>query len=239
MKRLVVSLAVATALAACKAEMVEVRLSAEDINSALAGEVVAVPFAASFDMLGELDAEQRAQMDQLQAIAERYLSVDDFQMTRGEYGSAELELEGELPLIASANRADSEESAFAIFVDSVEGEPLLSAFPYSVRLGTTDSFALMESDMQDVNFMLAADEVQPVQFRIRADAGADLQILAGGFQLSAESFGVKTITVEEGDSATITFKGGAYDAVTGSFLLSLGSDPTFASEQSSMARKIK
>ncbi|WP_173089019.1 hypothetical protein [Devosia sp. 1635] len=239
MKRLVVGLAIAGALAGCKAEMVEVRLSAEDINSALAGEDVTVRFAASFNVLGELDAEQRAQMDQLQAIAERYLSIDDFQMTRGDYGSAELELEGELPLITSENRAGAARSAFAIFVDAVEGEPLLSAFSHSVRLGTTETFAAMESNMQEVNIMLAADAVQPVQFRLRADAGADLQVLAGGFQLSGESFGVRTIPIEDGDSATITFKGGAYDAVAGSFLISLDQGPTVASEQSSPARKVK
>ncbi|WP_108395909.1 hypothetical protein [Devosia submarina] len=239
MKRLVFGLAVAAALAGCKAEMVEVRLSAKDINSALAGEAVTVPFSATFNVLGELDAEQRAQMDQLQDIAERYLSIDDFQMTRGEYGSAELELEGELPLITSGNRADSDESAFAIFVESVEGEPLLSAFPHSVRHGTTATFAAMEGDMQDVNIMLAADAVQPAQFRLRADAGVDLQVLAGGFQLSGESFGVRTIPIEDGDSETITFKGGAYDAVAGSFLVALGEETADVSEQSSTVQKVK
>jgi sulfate adenylyltransferase subunit 1 (EFTu-like GTPase family) len=239
MKRLVVGLAVAVALAGCKAEMVEVRLSAEDINSALAGEAVTVPFAANFNVLGELDAEQRAQMDQLQAIAERYLSVDDFQMTRGQYGSAELELEGELPLITAANREDTADSAFAIFVEEVTDEPLLSAFPYSVRLGTTGTFAAMEGNMQDVNIMLAADAVQPVQFRLRADAGADLQVLAGGFQLSGESFGVRTVPIANGDSATITFKGGAYDAASGSFLIRLEQGEAAAAQQPAAARKVK
>ena len=74
--------------------------------------------------------------------------------------------------------------------------------------------------MQGVNYMSAPDEVNPVRFRLKADGDNDLQVLAGGFSLDGANFGVRIVSIPQGESTSLTFKGGAYDAVGGTVLFS-------------------
>ena len=66
-------------LLGCKADSLEIKLSDKDIQSAIAGEAVAIDFEAEFSMLGELDDENKATLDQLLVLAEEFLSLDDFE----------------------------------------------------------------------------------------------------------------------------------------------------------------
>jgi hypothetical protein len=215
MRRILVGLLVLLALAGCKADMLEVRVTAGDLADVLAGKSVEVPFEANFRSFGDLDAEQREDLKHLQEIAERYLDIEDFQVNN-DGSSTTVEIEGTLPLVGADAAAGY---VYALVVDSVD-EPTLAAFPYRLRLAAGDRFSAMEDEMQGVNYMSAPDEVNPVQFRLKADGDDALEVLAGGFSMGGENFGVRTVSIPQGEAASLTFKGGAYDDVGGTLLFS-------------------
>lgn len=203
-------------LAGCKAEMVEVRLSAKDILAAIGNEVVMVPFEATFTTFGKMDAEKRAQMEHVEEIASRYLEIEDFQLRTADSKTV-IEIEGMLPVVAASGAA-AQSSAYVIVINDND-DPALSAFPYSVSLETGAKFGAMEREMHGVNFMLAPDENHPVQFRIRGGEN-EMRLLAGGFELDGQKYATRVVDLPAGKSVALTFRGGAYDDVGGGFLIS-------------------
>ena len=215
MRGVLLALLALLALTGCKADMLEVRVTASDLADVVAGKTVEVPFEASFRSFGDLDAKEREDLKHLQEIAERYLAIEGFQVDN-DGTSTTVEIEGTLPLVSG----DSDTNyVYALVVDKVD-EPELASFPYRLGLAAGDRFSAMEDEMQGVNYMSAPDEVNPVQFRLKADGGSDLKVLAGGFSVGGENFGVQIVSIPQGESASLTFKGGAYDDVGGTLLFS-------------------
>ncbi|HEV7293116.1 MAG TPA: hypothetical protein VGN79_12425 [Devosia sp.] len=215
--RVVIVGAVAVALAACKADNVEIRVSTSDIQEALGGDDVTVPFVARFSMFSDLDEEQKAQLRAIEDIVERFLVVDDYQITSSDY-TTDVTIEGELPIVVGD--VGSGEDAFALYVSPANVESSLSGFDQRVELGTGRAFSQMESQMQGINFMLAADAVHPVSYRLRNDAGSPVNILAGGVQIDGDSHAIAALSLGDGDRTTMLFSGGPYDQVMGAFLMS-------------------
>ena len=98
--KLIIIFTATSLLLGCKADSLEIKLSDKDIQSAIAGEAVAIDFEAEFSMLGELDDENKATLDQLLVLAEEFLSLDDFEIAKGDFGAKVL-LEGSIPLTAN------------------------------------------------------------------------------------------------------------------------------------------
>ncbi|RYE10249.1 MAG: hypothetical protein EOP22_05860 [Hyphomicrobiales bacterium] len=194
----------------------QLRLSAEDIVDALAGEPVDVPFVATYSFFGDLDAEQKADMERLEAIARTFIDIESFEIS-SKSSTVEVSVEGTLPLITPANGRDSKPGAWRLLVGPSElGIP---GFDHRVWLAATSDFDAMEKDMRDVNFMSAPDEFNPTQIRLRADSGVALKLLAGGFQTGGDHVGLGVVDVEAGSSVTLNFGGGAYDETGATFLV--------------------
>lgn len=206
------------ALAGCKADLVEVKLSTSDIKAALAGEAVTVPFEATYSVFSDMDDAAREKVGQIQKIAEENLDIEDFQLTN-EGSSARVEIEGNLSLVTPGNAGTAKPGALAIFIDATDLPSELEGFPLVVRLGVTDTFAPMIEAMQAIDYGLSAEEVNPVRFRFKADTGSAITLLAGGVQIEGETYPIKATTLPDGETITLTFKGGPYEVVNGGFLI--------------------
>lgn len=64
-------------LVACKADEVEIELDVQQLQAATDGADVMAEFEAVFSNLGQLDNEQRAQVDAVRDILEQYMAIDD------------------------------------------------------------------------------------------------------------------------------------------------------------------
>lgn len=215
MQRILAGLLALLCLAGCRADLIEVRVSAGDLAAALAGERVEVPFEATYETFGALDADERRDLEHLREIAERYLVIEDFEVANVG-SSTTVEIEGMLPLV---RRDELHRHVYALVVEKAN-EPGLDAFPYRLSLAAGERFAAMKKEMQGVNYMSAPDDVNPVRFRLRADGEGGMHVLAGGFSLDGASHGISVVSIPQGRSVSLTFKGGAYDAVGGTLLLS-------------------
>lgn len=208
---------VAVLLAGCKADVVQVRLTATDVTDAVSGKVVDLPFEAKYKSFGSLDAKQRAQLDHIREIAKRYIDIEEFQISATASGVS-VEIEGSIPLIYHANSSGGEDYAYAVVIEATD-DPNLAKFPLHVRVATGARYGMMEDEMQGVSYMSAAEKVNPLQFRLRANGGGDMQILAGGFEVDGERFAIRSLTIPSGESLAISFSGGIYDDISGSFLM--------------------
>lgn len=217
MKRLVMIFALAAILAGCKAQEVEVRVSTADLQEALAGDDVSVRFIARFESFGTLDDEKRRQLDQVQDIIEGALEVEDYNLV-ADSSKVTITVEGEVPVHVGEPGSNGDPFALYVWENS---NPLLPGFTHALQLNTGKAFAQLEASMQQISYMLAIDEVQPVMYRLRADSGVDIPVLAGGAQLDGSSFVVRAISVADGERISLTFKGGAYDTVFGGMLIAL------------------
>ncbi len=204
-------------LAGCKAESIQIRLSASDIDKALSGEAVSVPFKAQYRNFGDLKDDDRAKLDDLEKIARQYLAIDDFDVSSND-NSVMVEVDGTIPVVTAANKGASPVSPWVISVeDSAEG---IDQFPLRVSIVSTSDFNAMSDKMEDVSFMSNPDEFNPVQFRLKGSSASDLKVLAGGFQMDGDNYSLKVVAIPAGESATLNFSGGAYDGTAASFLLS-------------------
>src|SRR5690606_15577640 len=112
-RKLLVASALVLLLAGCKADIVEVRLDSSDLADAIEGGSPTARFIANFSTFGELDEEQRNQIDSMEDILESNLSIDDFQITAADHKTS-VTVEGELPIILGPPGSSGD--AFAVYV---------------------------------------------------------------------------------------------------------------------------
>ena len=72
-------------LIGCRAELVEIKIDEEQLDSVLQGNVEMISFEASFSNFGELDENQKQQTKQVENIIEDYIDIDDFEVKTGDY----------------------------------------------------------------------------------------------------------------------------------------------------------
>jgi hypothetical protein len=201
-------------LGGCAADSVQITVGAKDIAAALGGLEVSVPFVAVFESFGELDDEKRSEIEAIEAIVRRHMHIDEFELEQSD-SSLKVTVEGEIPLVY---RADSKvQSPWVVVVDDVLEDGLGEVFSHSVQFVSGSSFSRFSDEAKGVSVMAAPDKIQPVRFRLRANEGKDLRVLAGGFQEGASSHMMGVVTVPEGESASLLFTGGAYENVGGGF----------------------
>ena len=71
----------------CKLDKIETSIGSEDLRKAIAGNTVSVEFKAEFSMMGDTDDEEaKSQIKSIKNIVEKYISVEEFDITKGDFG---------------------------------------------------------------------------------------------------------------------------------------------------------
>jgi|GEM_PF-611081 len=207
LKRIVLVGAVSAVLAGCKADEVEIELDTRQLLAVADGDSVTTEFEAVFSNIGELDNEQRAQVDAVRSILEEYMTIDDFELETTDMGF-EVTIEGEIPVLG-VDRADD-----AYYI-AVRESPSLPGY-HRISLETGDDFGRMEGEMSAINFMLTPDAFHPTKFRVD---GQSPSLLAPAAQVDGRSYLLYDAPLE--DRLRVVQKGGAFDSVGAGFFLRL------------------
>ena len=197
----------AIVLVACKADEVEVDLDVQQLQSAADGAEVMAEFEAVFSNLGELDNEQRAQVDAVRDILEQYMAIDDFELETTDTGF-EVTIEGEIPVI-DAPRADH-----AYFIAVSESASLPGY--HRVALQTGDDFRAMEGEMSAISFMLSPDAHHPTTFRVDGESSS---LLAPAAEVNGRAYLLYDAPLE--DRVRLIQKDGPFDRVGAGFFIRL------------------
>jgi hypothetical protein len=197
-------------LLGCKADIVETSIKTKHLQDALAGEQVTVSFEAGFSMMSEYDDETKAQINAMERIIENYVSLEEFDITKGDF-SLNISIEGEIPLIYSSDGdvPGSVQSPWALVISDNTDGGSLSGYPYKLTVATTSRFSAFEGELQNVNFMISPDEFQPMRIRLKTSGDDVLRIFTGSVEVGGESKVVYETEVSK--KITLTMKGGVYE----------------------------
>lgn len=193
-------------LAGCKADEVEITLRTDDILDVSEGGSEMVEFEAVFSTFGDLDDEERAQVEALEDILERYVELDDFELDKTDMGF-EVSIEGEIAMTSDLSTSD------AYFVGVSPSKIVEGA--YLVQLNTGSNFNAMQLEMEDISFMLSPDAFHPTRFKIRGDEEFD--IIAPAVQIDGRYHLIWRGKTQ--DRISMTFANGAFDEVGAGFLI--------------------
>ncbi len=192
-------------LSGCKADSLEIKLDAKQIGDVIDGDTISVSFDAEFSLLGELDEDGRADLDDLLAIAEDYMEIEDVELETTAMGVKVL-VEGSIPL----TNKQSDPSPWFIRVSEWDDEMML------VELATGENFASISRAMERVNFMLSADPYHPVKFKLKANGA---RLIAPAVEIDGVSHLFYRGTIDK--RITMNFSGGAFDNTGAGFLIKL------------------
>lgn len=187
----------------CKADELEIDIEAADAVSVLDGETYSAEFEAVFSSIGDLDDEDRAQVESIRKIVNRYLEISDFELEATDMGF-EVSVEGEIPVTSSK---DSNEPYFV----HVSRSTLFDSY-YRAQLKTGNAYTEMKNEMEAVNFMLSPEEYHPTQFRL---TGESVEVIAPAAQVDGTAYYVFQGTVDR--RLTMNFKGGVFDNIGAGF----------------------
>jgi hypothetical protein len=209
-QRCVIGIGTALLLFGCKADLVEIVVKTKDLKEAIAGDQVAVEFEAEFSLIAEYDDEMKGQMNALEKSVENYISLEEFDVSEGDFGLT-ITIEGEIPLLYASNGEIPKdiESPWALVISDNQDGGSLSGYPYKLTVATTSRFSAFEGELQNINFMLSPEEFQPIKFKLRASKDDQLKIFTGAVQVGGESRVVYETEIPK--RMTLTMKGGVYD----------------------------
>ena len=209
-QRCVIGIGTVLLLFGCKADLVEIVVKTKDLKEAIAGDQVAVEFEAEFSLIAEYDDEMKGQINDLEKSVENYISLEEFDVSEGDFGLT-ITIEGEIPLLYASNGEIPKdiESPWAIVISDNQDGGSLSGYPYKLTVTTTSRFSAFEGELQNINFMLSPEEFQPIKFKLRASKDDQLKIFTGAVQVGGESRVVYETEVSK--RMTLTMKGGVYD----------------------------
>ena len=209
-QRLIVGIVTVLLLCGCKADLVEIQISTKDLTEAIAGEQVAVEFEAEFSLIAEYDEETKAQMNVLERSVENYISLEEFDISEGDFGLT-ITIEGEIPLLYASNSefVRNLESPWALVISDNQDGGSLSGYPYKLVVATTSRFSAFEGELQNINFMLSPEEFQPIKFKLRTSKDGRLKIFTGAVEVGGESKAVYETEIPK--RITLTMQGGVYD----------------------------
>jgi len=197
----------------CKADKIETSIGSEDLRKAIAGNTVSIEFKAEFSMMGDTeDEETKSQIKLIKNVVEKYISVEEFDITKGDFGF-NITVEGDIPLVYSTGSkiVTSSESPWIMKVsDNIEGG-ILSNFSHKLTFSTGPQFSAFSAELEGINFMLSPDQRQPMKFKIKNTGNSILHIFTGGVEVGGESQAVYESRVEK--RVSLTMKGGVYDSI--------------------------
>jgi len=210
LRLLFVGLISAVLLLGCKADIVETSIKTKHLQEALAGEEVTVTFEAEFSMMTEYDDETKAQISAIEEIVENYFSLEEFDVTQGDYG-LNIAIEGEIPLVYSSNgdASGSVDSPWVFVISDNTDGGSLSGYPYKLTVATTSRFSALEGELQNVNFMASPKEFQPMRIKLKRSGDDVLKIFTGSVEVDGESKVLYETEVSK--RITLTMKDGVYE----------------------------
>jgi hypothetical protein len=208
-------------LIGCKADQIETSINSKDLRKAIAGNQVSVEFEAELSLMGDTkDAETKAQLKSIGKIIEKYLSIEEFDITKGDFGF-KIKIEGELPLVYSSGSKEltSVKSPWVMKVSDNRDGGILSGFSHKLTFSTASQFDAFSGELQKINLMLSPDERQPMKFKLKTTGNDVLKIFTGGVEVGGEHLVLYEATVEK--RVSLTMKGGVYDSAEQVVYLSL------------------
>ena len=202
-KKTALALLLAGLLAGCNADKLEVTLKTDEIRAAAQGEATNISFEAEFSLMSELDAEQRAELDQIIATVEDFMDVDDIELENTDMG-INLLIEGQMPM-SSVQAADP---WYVSVTDSYIHDGL-----YRIELANGTEFDRFQNALQGINFMLAPNAVQPVKYKVRGEG----MVMAPGVDIDGYTYLLYAGEIER--RLTMNFSGGPWENTSGGFFL--------------------
>ena len=199
-------------LIGCKAELIETSIKSKDLRKAIAGNPVSVEFEAELSLMADTeDEETKAQLKSIEKIVEKYLSIEEFDITKGDFGF-NIKIEGELPLVYStgSKAITSVESPWVMKVSDNRDAGILSGFSHKLTFSTTSQFDAFSGELQNINLMLSPDERQPMKFKLKTTGNDVLHIFTGGAEVGGETRVLYEARVEK--RISLTMQGGVYDS---------------------------
>jgi hypothetical protein len=199
-------------LIGCKADQIETSIKSKDLRKAIAGNPVSVEFEAELSLMADSeDEETKAQLKSIEKIIEKYLSIEEFDITKGDFGF-KIKIDGELPLVYStgSKAITSVESPWVMKVSDNRDVGILSGFSHKLTFSTTSQFNAFSGELQDINFMLSPDKRQPMKFKLKTTGNDVLHIFTGGVEVGGETRVLYEARVEK--RISLTMQGGVYDS---------------------------
>lgn len=198
-------------LSGCKSELIELDIATDDILDVINGENADIEFESVFSLISELDDETKMQLEKMEIVAEKYASIDDFDVTEGEYLGLNISVEGEIPMIYNSNGSidNSITSPWVLLISNNDFLGSLSDYKYKLEFITTPSYAAFDGELQNINFMLTADKFQPVKFKIKNKHDGKFEIFTGAVETDGESLTLLETIVEK--RISLTMKEGIYN----------------------------
>ncbi len=199
-------------LIGCKADQIETSIKSKDLRKAIAGNPVSVEFEAELSLIADTEDEEiKAQLKSIEKIVEKYLSIEEFDITKGDFGF-KIKIDGELPLVYStgSKAITSVESPWVMKVSDNRDAGILSGFSHKLTFSTTSQFDAFSGELQNINLMLSPDERQPMKFKLKTTGNDVLHIFTGGAEVGGETRVLYEARVEK--RVSLTMQGGVYDS---------------------------
>jgi len=199
-------------LIGCKADQIETSIKSKDLRNAIAGNPVSVEFEAELSLMADTeDEETKAQIKSIKNIIEKYLSIEEFDITKGDFGF-NIKIDGELPLVyfTGSKAITSVESPWVMKVSDNRDVGILSSFSHKLTFSTTSQFNAFAGELQEINFMLGPDKRQPMKFKLKITGNDVLHIFTGGVEVEGETRVLYEARVEK--RISLTMQGGVYDS---------------------------
>ncbi|CAI8214747.1 MULTISPECIES: hypothetical protein [unclassified Marinobacterium] len=190
-------------LAGCNADKLEVTLKTDEIRAVGQGELSTISFEAEFSLMSELDAEQRAELDQIIATVEDFMDIDDIELENTDMG-INLLIEGQMPMSGTQVSAPW----YVSVTDSYVHDDL-----YRIELANGNEFDRFQNALQGINFMLAPNAVQPVKYKVRGEG----LVMAPGVDIDGYTYLLYAGEIDR--RLTMNFSGGPWENTSGGFFL--------------------
>ncbi|MBM3455975.1 MAG: hypothetical protein FJX80_12655 [Bacteroidetes bacterium] len=194
-------------LVGCKADIVEVNITAQDLKTALEGTNVAVPFKATFSQLGEMNDETRAQLNAIKDITISNMNIDEFNIDSDDQKIL-ISIEGNLPISKSAETADP----YVILVGKSE---ILPDF-ISVQIVNGQKFNSLKAAISGISMMASPQENQPIKFKVKAPGS---RIIAPAAEIDGITKLLHDVNVK--NKLIMSFKDGPYEKTGGGFFIQI------------------
>jgi len=198
-------------LVGCKADLIEIAIKSNEIKDVLNGETLDIEFETNFSLMAEFDDQTKMELERIEVIASKYATIEDFDVTENEYFGLDIAIEGELPLLYSADGSipTSISSPWVLLISDNKHQGVLSEFQYKLEFITTSSYGAFDGELQNVNFMLTADKYQPVKFKLRNKDSSNFRIFTGAVEGDGQSHA--TLETDVLDKISLTMKEGIYN----------------------------
>ena len=199
-------------LIGCQADEIETSIKSKDLRNAIKGKQVSVEYEAQLSLMADTeDQETKAQIKSIEKIIDKYLSIEEFDVTKGDLGF-KIKIEGEIPLVyATGSKALTRaKSPWILKVSDNRDGGILSEFSHKLTFSTASQFDAFSGELQKINFLLSPNERQPMKFKIKTTGNDVLKIFTGGVEVGGEHLVLYEAAVKK--RVSLTMKGGVYDS---------------------------